>query len=57
MKRRVSFYIDDKLALELEMILLDKAKGRSKYGLRTYLLERLIREWVNKMKNRPSGEK
>lgn len=39
-------YIDEGLATKLNLLLLDPATGRTRWGAWQALVERLVREWV-----------
>lgn len=39
--------IDAALAGQVEMLLLDPIHGKAKYGSRSKLIERLLRDWVD----------
>jgi hypothetical protein len=39
-------YLPGTLAAQIELLLLDPMRGKSRYGARTYLIEQLLRVWL-----------
>lgn len=42
----VTIYLPQSLYMQLELVTMDLSRGRGKYGVRSRLVESLIRQWL-----------
>lgn len=45
-RKPITFYLDEHLALQFEMAILDPRLGKGRYGARSKILESLVRQWL-----------
>lgn len=48
-------YLPSSLAAEVELLLIDPLREKVKYGARNELLEKLLRDWLQKEKEKASA--
>lgn len=54
---RLDVEIPESLAAEVELLLFDPVRGKTRYGARQRLIENLLRKWVEESKpTQPSNE-
>lgn len=51
-----SFLLPTELTAKVDLLLLDPMTGRVKYGSRKKLVEKLLREWLNKRVGSGAGD-